>query len=187
MASRSMGIRQRWRTAITCGTLDTGEPSTLTASDGTFTFKTLTAGTYCIRQILPAGSRATSPTQGYLDVTLSAGQSTTGKIFADTTRALISGVVFKDTNASGTQDGGELGLSGWVVYLDTNNNGKLNAGEASYTTGPDGKFNFVVPAGSYHLREVPKSGFTRTAPKSGVFSISLSDGQSVIGKQFGDR
>jgi len=57
----------------------------------------------------------------------------------------------------------------------------------SITTGTDGKFSFVVPAGTYHLREVLKSGFTRTTPSTGVFTITLASGQAVTGKNFGDR
>ena len=102
-------------------------------------------------------------------------------------RALISGVVFKDSNANAKQDTGELGLAGWVVYLDTNNNGTLDAGEKSFTTGADGKFSFIIPAGTYHLREVLKTGFTRTTPSTGVFTLTLSSGQSLSGENFGDK
>lgn len=35
----------------------------------------------------------------------------------------ISGTVFQDDDASGTQNGAEQGLAGWTVYLDENNNG----------------------------------------------------------------
>ena len=152
------------------GKFDVGEPSTVTASDGSYSFKTLLAGSYRARQVLPAGSRSTSPTAGYYDLTLTSGQSATTKDFAETTTSLLSGVVFKDANSNAKQDAGELGLAGWVVYLDTNNNGKLDAGEKSFTTGADGKFSFVVPAGTYHLREVLKSGFTRTTPAGGLFT-----------------
>jgi len=164
-----------------------GERSTVTATDGSYSFKTLAAGSYRVRQVLPAGSRATSPTAGYYDLTLAAGQIASGKSFADTTTAIISGVVFKDTNANHVKDSTEAALSGWVIYLDTNNNGTLDSGEKSFTTGTDGKFSFGVAAGTYHLREVLKSGFTRTTPTSGVFAITLSAGQVVTGQNFGDR
>ncbi|HEX4795803.1 MAG TPA: SdrD B-like domain-containing protein, partial [Humisphaera sp.] len=169
------------------GKLDVGEPSTVTASDGSYSFKTLAAGSYRVRQVLPAGSRSTSPTAGYYDLTLTSGQSAAAKDFADTTTALVSGIVFKDANSNAKQDAGELGLAGWVVYLDTNNNGKLDAGEKSFTTGADGKFSFVVPAGTYHLREVIKSGFTRTTPVRGLFTLTLASGQSATGKNFGNK
>jgi uncharacterized delta-60 repeat protein len=169
------------------GIADAGEPTATTNSSGAFTFSGLAAGTYRIVEVLPPGWRRTSPAVGYYDVTITAGQIVSGKDFAQTTRALISGTVFKDANANGVKDSTEAALSGWVVYLDTNNNGKLDAGEQSFTTGSDGKFSFIVPAGTYHLREVLKTGFKRTAPSTGVYTITLSSGQSTTGKNFGDK
>jgi hypothetical protein len=169
------------------GVLDAGEPVFTTGANGAFTFSGLAAGTYRVRDLLPSGWRRTSPTAGYFDISVAAGQSITGKNFAETTRGLISGAVFKDANGNGVKDSTEVGLSGWVVYLDTNNNGKVDAGEISFSTGSDGKFSFVVPAGTYHLREVLKSGFKRTAPSTGVYNITLSSGQSATGKNFGDK
>ncbi|HEV2690847.1 MAG TPA: SdrD B-like domain-containing protein, partial [Bryobacteraceae bacterium] len=169
------------------GLLDVGEPTFTTGANGSFTFNGLLAGTYRVRDVLPTGWRRTSPTAGYFDVTVAAGQAVTGKNFAETTRGLISGIVFKDANGNGIKDSTESVLSGWVVYLDTNNNGKLDAGELSFTTGLNGKFSFVVPAGTYHLRGVLKSGFKRTAPSTGVYNITLSSGQSATGKNFGDK
>ena len=93
----------------------------------------------------------------------------------------------RNANANAKQDAGELGLAGWVVYLDANNNGKLDAGEKSFTTGTDGKFSFVVPAGTYHLREVLKSGFAITTPAGGLYTPRLASGQSAAGRNFGDK
>jgi len=120
-------------------------------------------------------------------VTLTAGQTASGKVFADTTTARISGIVFRDPNNNGKQDTGEIGLAGWTVYLDANNNGKLDAGEKSVTTDSKGNYSFIVPAGKYNLREVIKSGFVRTLPAAGVYSVTVAAGQSVSGKNFGDR
>ncbi|HEX4794271.1 MAG TPA: SdrD B-like domain-containing protein [Humisphaera sp.] len=169
------------------GKLDVGEASTITASDGTYTFKTMSAGSYRVAEVLPTGWRRTSPAAGYYDLTLTAGQTASGKVFADTTRAHITGIVFHDTNSNGKQDAGELGLAGWVVYIDANNNGKLDAGEISTTTDSKGNYSFVVLAGKYVLREVVKSGFTRTSPTAGSYSLTVVSGQSIAGENFGDR
>jgi ELWxxDGT repeat protein len=169
------------------GVLDAGEPTVTTGASGTFAFSGLAAGTYRVRDVLPSGWRRVSPTAGYYDVTVAAGQTIVGKNFAETTRGLISGIVFKDANSNGVKDPTEVGLAGWVVYLDTNNSGKRDPGELSFTTGTDGKFSFVVPAGTYHLREVLQSGFKRTAPSAGVYNITLASGQTVTGKNFGDH
>lgn len=169
------------------GALDSGEPIFTTAADGSYKFSGLAAGTYRIRDVLPTGWRRVSPSAGYFDVTVSAGQQVTAKDFAETRNVAISGVVFKDTNANGKQDSGEAALNGWTVFLDTNNNGKLDPGEASITTDATGRFTFVVPAGTFHLREVLKSGFTRTTPTAGVYTLTLSAGQTTTGKIFGDK
>ncbi|HEX4793045.1 MAG TPA: SdrD B-like domain-containing protein, partial [Humisphaera sp.] len=168
------------------GKLDTGELSFTTGADGKYSF-VIPAGTYRVRDVLPAGWRRTLPSAGYYDATVTSGQAIASKNFAETTRGLISGVVFNDTNGNAVKDSTEVALSGWVVFLDTNNNGKLDSGELSVTTGADGKFSFVVPAGTYHLREVLKSGFTRTTPSTGVFTLTLGSGQVITGKNFGDR
>lgn len=84
------------------------------------------------------------------------------------------------------KDGGFTDYTG-AVFKDTNNYGKLDAGELSFTTGADGKFTFVVPAGKYNVREVLKSGFTRTTPSTGVYAVTLASGQISSGKNFGDK
>jgi hypothetical protein len=167
--------------------LDAGEPTFTTGAAGTFTFSGLAAGTYRIREVTMSGWRWTNPSSGYFNVTVTTGQIVTGKNFGETTNTLISGIVFKDANANAKLDTGEVALSGWVVYLDTNNNGILDTGEKSFTTGTDGKFSFVVPAGTYHLREVLKSGFTITTPAGGLYTLTLASGQSATGKNFGDK
>jgi len=167
------------------GVLDTGEPIFTTSTAGTYTFSGLAAGTYRVRETIMSGWRWTNPSSGYLNVTVTAGQVVTAKNFGETTKALISGIIFNDANANAKQDTGEAALSGWVIYLDTNNNGKLDTGELSVTTASDGKFSFVVPAGTYHLREVLKSGFTVTTPSGGLYTLTLSSGQAASGKNFG--
>jgi len=80
--------------------------------------------------------------------------------------ANISGVVFTDTNGNGAQSGSsEKGLSGWTVYLDLDNSGTKNSGDKSATTKSDGKFSFSsIAPGTYHVREVVKSGYAPTCP-----------------------
>lgn len=49
--------------------------------------------------------------------------SSTTVVAAFDVPASISGTVFRDDDASGTQNAAEPGLAGWTVYLDQNNNG----------------------------------------------------------------
>jgi hypothetical protein len=100
---------------------------------------------------------------------------------------LITGIVFNDADGNGRRDAGEKGLGGWLLFLDTNNNGKPDSGELTFTTGTDGKFSFIVPAGTYHLREMLKSGLKRTAPSAGVFTITLASGKTATRTNFGDK
>jgi|GEM_PF-3255149 len=64
------------------GRLDTGETSTVTNSSGAYQLTNLAAGTYKIRQILPAGFSQTSPANNYgNNATLTANQTKTGMNF----------------------------------------------------------------------------------------------------------
>ena len=99
----------------------------------------------------------------------------------------ISGTVFEDLNGDGKQDDGEADLAGWTVFLDANNNGKLDSVEQKFTTGADGRFTFIVVAGTYHLREILKAGFKRTTPTSGLYTITVGSAQTFSGDNFGNR
>jgi hypothetical protein len=90
----------------------------------------------------------------------------------------VSGQKFEDSNANGTKDSGESGLSGWTFYLDSNNNGVQDSGEPSAVTGSDGNYHILnVPAGTYTVRESPttaqaSAGWVRSKP-------ALSNGRTV--------
>ncbi len=56
------------------------------------------------------------------------------------TPALVSGMVYLDLNASGTQDVGENGLAARAVFLDLNHDGKLDAGDPTAVTDASGNF-----------------------------------------------
>ena len=66
------------------GTKDSGEVSTVTASNGTYSFTGLSAGTYVIREVVPANYVRTAPTlSDKYTVTLTTGQTVTGIDFAN--------------------------------------------------------------------------------------------------------
>ncbi len=66
------------------GSWNTGEPFTTTLADGTYAFTALAAGTYKVRQVVPTGYVRTAPaTSDYYNVTLSAGQTSSGNNFAN--------------------------------------------------------------------------------------------------------
>jgi hypothetical protein len=64
-------------------TLDAGE-GLLSDSNGNWKFKDLAAGTYVVRIVQQSGYMRTTPTgAGTYTITLSAGQSATGKLFGE--------------------------------------------------------------------------------------------------------
>jgi uncharacterized protein (DUF2141 family) len=64
--------------------IDAGEATTVTDGSGNFKFNGLAAGTYKVRQALPAGWKQTTPSNGYgINVTLSTNQTVSGKLFGE--------------------------------------------------------------------------------------------------------
>ena len=147
------------------GILDSGELSTVTGVNGTWSFTGLGARTLRIREVQQAGWVQTTANPGL--ITTTSGTNVTGVNFGnrlDTVPGSISGTKYNDVNGNGIVNSGDAGLSGWTIFLDTNNNGLLDAGEASTTTDANGNYTFSnLSTGTYIVREVQKSGWTRTS------------------------
>ena len=93
----------------------------------------------------------------------------------------VSGKAFDDRNSNLMSDSGESGLAGWTIQLSKDGQ------EVSTLTGDDGSYRFDnLAPGSYILQEVPKPGWTLTAPKEGSYSIEMK-GQDEAGKDFGNK
>jgi hypothetical protein len=168
------------------GVLDAGESSVLTDSSGNYSFKTLSAGSYRVREVLPAGWRRTAPSAGYYDFTLSSGATTSNRNFGSTQNVLITGSVFNDVDKDKIKDTTEKGLGSWRVYIDKDNDGIFDAGENSVLTTSSGNWTFKsLAAGTYVVRVVTQSGWTRTTPTGGSIAITLSAGATASGKNFG--
>src|SRR5688572_13721491 len=115
------------------GVHDAGEPTTFTDSTGGYRFTALTAGSYRVRAAINAGWRQTTPSSGYVDVTLAGGQDAAGRNFGATQKAKLSGTLWNDLDADAVRDAGEAGLANWTVYLDADKDGVLDATERSVT------------------------------------------------------
>lgn len=180
-----------WRVFIDAdrdGVFDSNERSVLTDASGNYRFAGLAAGRYRIREVVNSGFRATNPSSRSFDVTVAAGQNVTNKRFGNTQNVLISGTVFNDADRDGVKDSGEAGLSGWRVFIDRDNDGRLDTGEASVLTDSSGNYKFTtLAAGTYRVRVVQQSGWTRTAPSGGSYSITLAAGRTSTGRNFGER
>jgi len=163
------------------GTLDTGEASTTTGSDGSFTFTGVKPGMYHVRTLVPTGYKLSTAS---LDPTVTPGQSLTGlSLGIAPLPASISGIVFTDTNADGLKNGSDAAAVGQTVFLDANSNGRLDTGEAATTTASDGSFSFTgLKAGAYHVRAVLPSGYTQSTTP---IDLTLAPGQSTTGLNLG--
>jgi protocatechuate 3,4-dioxygenase beta subunit len=168
------------------GKADTGERTSSTDGAGNYRFFNLDAGTYRVRQVVPAGYRVTTPASGYFDVALASGQDVTLKGFGDTQKVLIAGNVYNDLNGGGTKSSGETGIAGWRVFLDADNDGVVDSGEKSVLTDSSGNYRFNnLVAGTYRARLVVPAGWRRSQPSSAAYTLTLGNGAAATGKNFG--
>ncbi|MEG4578625.1 SdrD B-like domain-containing protein [Microcoleus sp. MON1_C5] len=147
------------------GQLDTGEPTTLTDRNGEYRFTDLQPGLYRIREERANGPgteplerdfpQSTPPGNiSLLDVNLRQGEIWTSAQVGNTPLYEASIFKFRDNNANGIQDAGEIPLSGIPFIIDLNRNGRTDAGEPRLLTGPDGRATFRdLKAGSYSVLE----------------------------------
>ena len=139
-------------------------------------------------------------------VTISLGQQITNRDFGnrrDPTR--VRGKKFNDGNGDGDQDGGEAGLINWVVraYAD-DGDGTLEPSETTSvvtTTAADGSYVLNLSPGSYVICEETQATWTQTAPapadnecgdtvtglENGGHAITISEGQTLDNRDFGNR
>ncbi|MBI3466005.1 MAG: hypothetical protein HY000_23570, partial [Planctomycetes bacterium] len=163
------------------GTLDTSETSTTTDANGNYSFASLGAGVYRVREVLQTGW---TKTLGNFDITASSGVDVTNKDFGNFRNIMISGQKFEDHDGNGVKDPSDQGLSGWTIFLDTNNNAALDAGERSTTTDASGNYSLAnLGPGSYRVREVPQTGWTKTL---GNYDITAASGVDAPSLDFGN-
>ncbi|WP_445307501.1 SdrD B-like domain-containing protein [Microcoleus vaginatus] len=147
------------------GQLDTGEPTTLTDTNGEYRFTGLQAGLYRIREERANGPgteplerdfpQSTPPGNiSLLDINLGQGEIWACAQVGNTPLYEIPIFKFRDDNANGIQDSGEVPLEGIPFIIDVNRNGKTDTGEPRLLTGPDGRATFRdLKAGSYSVLE----------------------------------
>ena len=179
------------------GTLDASETFITTGTGGTFSFGSLAAGTYQIREVVPANHKLTSPSAGYYDVTVAAGGHVTGENFGNVSTVVvtppapryidsISGYLYIDTNKNGKFDTGETALAGVTVFIDTNHDGKLDDGEESTVTNAAGYYYLgETTAATFRVMEVLPTGYKLTGPTAGYYDVPLKGGWNVKNVDFG--
>ena len=164
---------------------DNSEVSALTGEDGSYRFEQLKAGSYTVSETLPSGWIRTIPQEEAYSVELIDSDATDKNFANKLTSYSISGMKYNDLDGNGANDG-EPGMEGWKITLS----GTTQSNEAvqkELTTAKDGSYRFesLMP-GTYTITETEQSGWVRTAPAEGSYSITLSDAD-ITGKDFGNH
>ena len=158
--------------------LDAGEPSLLTSSDlfytpavneaGTYAFTHLAAGNYVVRMVLPDTLSATPAEQLVHSVTVATAQRVDNVNTAGVYRtAQIRGTKFVDANRNLLRDTDESPITGATVFVDIDRDDILDDGEPICITGSDGSYTFIdMQPGSYIVRSVPGTGYSRSSPNT---------------------
>ena len=108
--------------------------------------------------------------------------------------ASISGTIWYDANANGTNDSGDSPMASVTVYVDLNGDGVRQGSEPFATTDTNGVYQIVsIPAGNYAARvdtnSLP-SGVRPTFDFDGTntpntVSLTISNGQAITDLDFG--
>ncbi len=162
------------------GTIST----TTTATDGTYSFTGLTAGTYTISEVLLTGWVQTFPAPpGTYSVPVTSGTDSKNNDFGNFQLGKISGMKFNDLNGNGIKEAGEPALSGWTINL-TNPDGTVSTN----TTAADGTYSFTgLTAGTYTVGEVLQTGWVQTFPAApGTYSMTVTSGTDSKNNDFGN-
>jgi large repetitive protein len=148
------------------GVHDAGEPSTLSAADGTYSLRLAAGSSYTIRSVVPPGFRAVAPNSNSHTVNVTLGGNLTNRNFGlERIQMTATGRVWDDTNGNGFRDPGEPGVANRWVYIDLDNDCRMDIGEPSTTTGPDGTYTLLPPgAGTFTVRQVLDPGQNQTFP-----------------------
>ena len=170
------------------GIFDTGEPTAISDSTGTYRFTGLVTGRYGVAQIVPSGYRQVVPGAPYGQSIYAQPGATNivAPFLVHRNEAGLSGVVYKDLNLSGLQSPGEPGIGGIRVYLDLNKDGVWEGNEPSVISSANGSYQFTnLAPGTYTLRIVTPSGWKITGPYAKAYTRTLNSDYTIGGNDFG--
>jgi hypothetical protein len=156
--------------------------SKMTDANGNYKFNGLAAGTYTVEEVLQPGWIQTALAGLTYTVTLSSEQNVRDMDFGNFQLGSISGMKFNDLNGNGVKDLGEPGLDGWTITLTG------PSGTMSTVTSNGGKYKFDgLMADTYTVEEVLQPGWKQTAPSGLTYTVTISSGQNVMDKDFGNK
>jgi hypothetical protein len=155
-------------------------------------------GSYTACETVPAGYTQSFPTSGPscsahtgqstfgYTVTLTSGGTDSGNDFGNFRNVTISGLKFKDADAGGEKDAGEIGLGGWEIHV-FGTDGRGNAVHTHTTTAADGTYSFSVAPGTYTVCETVsgKTGWVESFPSSGTSCTAHTHGGTLTPGPFG--
>ncbi len=130
------------------GSFDAGEPSAVTAADGTYQITGIEPGPYKVREVATAACwhlQCSSPSPCYYDETFDLGRAITDNDFGNYTTATKIGMKFDDLDADGEpREAGEPGLAGLDGSTSTTTTtASFDAGEPSDVTAADGTYQIT--------------------------------------------
>ncbi len=156
--------------------------STISDSQGVFTFRNRGLGTYILTETAdPVWVQTLSPAP--INLTQPSGSIFTNLNFGDFRRFSISGYAFQDVNRNGVMDGGESGLIQCIISMKRN-----GIAFAIDTSLSDGSYAFAnLGPGVYALSQQLRTGYQKSAPLSpDTFFVTGQSGSSVGAKNFGN-
>lgn len=169
--------------------------TTTTSAAGSYLFSSLPAGNYTVQvdtSTLPSGVAPTydldgTGTANSTATSLNSGQNRNTVNFGYRGTASLGDTVWLDSNANGTQDGGEAGISGVQLALtgDFNEDGTTDF-TAATTTSAGGAYSFAgLPPGRYGVAVLPASlpaNSTQTYDLDGLGTANLATATLTAGQ-----
>ncbi len=173
---------------------DPTETQATTAADGTYKISNVAPGTVSIVEVAPAGWRSSAPVTNVRTIMVKNGQDVANQDFgnAQLRDSSIRGVVFADSDKSGTRESTERGLAGVTVFLDLNENGVLDVGDQQTVTSDDlyftpdvneaGIYSFAhLAGGTYTVREILPSTLSATPVSQLAHKVAISGAEDRSG------
>jgi len=187
------GLKDAGELGLDGWTIELVDPSTgeviaacTTSGGGYYSFTGLRPGDYELREVAQDGWVQTFPGLDAYSLTLLSGDVASDKDFGNSVAGAIWGRMFEDLDGDGVFDAGELGVRRFAIELVDSLTGQVID---TQTTSIGGFYSFTdLLPGDYEVREAAQDEWGQTLPTDpDYYSIALTYGQDVVGKDFGNR